>query len=103
MNGTTTIPNNDGDQDMGWRPPSPPGSEMDRRKFLELSMAAAVVAATGGLGWAADKQTDIPRRKLGRTGEMVSMVGLGGFHLGLPSEETSIRIVRTAIDNGMNF
>jgi len=103
MNGITTAQRSDGDQDIPWRPPSPLGPEMNRRKFLKLSAATTVVAATGGLGWAVDKETDIPRRKLGRTGEMVSMVGLGGFHLGLPSEETSIRIVRTAIDNGMNF
>jgi aryl-alcohol dehydrogenase-like predicted oxidoreductase len=40
---------------------------------------------------------------LGRTGEKVSMVGIGGFHLGRPPEEEAIRIVRTALDNGVNF
>jgi aryl-alcohol dehydrogenase-like predicted oxidoreductase len=40
---------------------------------------------------------------LGRTGERVSMVGIGGFHLGRPSEAEAIRIVRTALDNGVNF
>jgi aryl-alcohol dehydrogenase-like predicted oxidoreductase len=34
----------------------------------------------------------------------VSIVGLGGYHLGLPSDEQeSIRIVRRALDHGMNF
>jgi aryl-alcohol dehydrogenase-like predicted oxidoreductase len=49
--------------------------------------------------------TEIPRRRLGRTGEIVSLVGLGGFHLGMPdlSEPESIRIIRTAIDRGINF
>src|SRR5207237_7523392 len=33
-----------------------------------------------------------------------SMVGLGGCHLGMQSDENeSIRIIRTALDNGMNF
>jgi len=48
---------------------------------------------------------DIPYRTLGRTGEEVSIVGLGGYHIGTQdlSEEESIRITRTAIDNGINF
>jgi aryl-alcohol dehydrogenase-like predicted oxidoreductase len=42
-------------------------------------------------------------RKLGSTGERVSAIGLGGAHLGKPSEEEAIRIVRSALDRGMNF
>jgi aryl-alcohol dehydrogenase-like predicted oxidoreductase len=44
-------------------------------------------------------------RVLGNTGEKVSAIGLGGWHLGLPtvSEKTALRIVRHAIDNGINF
>lgn len=53
------------------------------------------------------KGTDaIPKyRVLGRTGEKVSAIGLGGWHLGLPTvdEQLSIRIVRSAIDRGLNF
>ena len=46
----------------------------------------------------------IPYRLLGSTGESVSIVGLGGAHIGFPeSEAESIRIIRTAIDNGINF
>src|SRR5438874_8809087 len=43
-------------------------------------------------------------RQLGRTGVRVSIVGLGGYHLGLPrDEQESIRIVRRAVDHGLNF
>ena len=44
-------------------------------------------------------------RVLGSTGERVSAIGLGGWHLGLPTvdEQLSIRIVRSAIDRGLNF
>ena len=44
-------------------------------------------------------------RTLGSTGEKVSAIGVGGWHLGLPrvDEETAIRIVRSAIDGGINF
>jgi aryl-alcohol dehydrogenase-like predicted oxidoreductase len=46
----------------------------------------------------------MPYRRLGRTGEMVSLLGLGGFHVGVQQEEEeSIRIVRTAVDRGVNF
>ena len=49
-------------------------------------------------------KSGIPYRTLGRTGEMVSLLGLGGFHIGIQNDETdSIRIIRTAIDNGINF
>jgi aryl-alcohol dehydrogenase-like predicted oxidoreductase len=46
----------------------------------------------------------IPYRRLGRTGEQVSLVGLGGFHIGMGmSESDSIKLIRNAIDRGINF
>ena len=44
-------------------------------------------------------------RTLGSTGEKVSAIGVGGWHLGLShvDEELAIRIVRSAIDRGINF
>lgn len=44
-------------------------------------------------------------RDLGSTGEKVSLIGIGGWHLGLKSveEKTAIRIVREAVDRGVNF
>ncbi len=50
-------------------------------------------------------QSDMPTRTLGRTGEKVSAIGLGGWHLALPhvDEALSLRIVRTAIDRGITF
>jgi aryl-alcohol dehydrogenase-like predicted oxidoreductase len=50
-------------------------------------------------------QSTIPYRTLGRTGERVSAIGLGGWHLGLErvDEQLSFRIIRTAIDRGINF
>jgi aryl-alcohol dehydrogenase-like predicted oxidoreductase len=47
---------------------------------------------------------EILYRLLGSTGERVSIIGVGGAHLGLTKgEKESIAIVRTAIDNGINF
>jgi predicted aldo/keto reductase-like oxidoreductase len=47
----------------------------------------------------------MPYRVLGRTGERVSAIGLGGWHLGLQhvDERLSLRIVRGAIDGGITF
>ncbi len=44
-------------------------------------------------------------RVLGSTGEKVSAIGLGGWHIGLKhvDEQLAIRIVRTAIDRGITF
>jgi aryl-alcohol dehydrogenase-like predicted oxidoreductase len=43
-------------------------------------------------------------RTLGKTGEKVSAIGLGGSHIGRPStEQEAIKIMRSAIDRGMNF
>ncbi len=48
---------------------------------------------------------EIPRRTLGATGEQVSGIGLGGWHIGAPrlAEQLSLRIIRTALDRGVNF
>jgi aryl-alcohol dehydrogenase-like predicted oxidoreductase len=47
----------------------------------------------------------MPYRVLGSTGQRVSAIGLGGWHLALKhvDEQLSLRIVRTAIDRGINF
>ena len=53
---------------------------------------------------ASDVRNGVPYRRLGHTGEMVSLVGVGGYHLGRQADEQeTIRIVRTAVDNGINF
>ncbi|MGD0178684.1 MAG: aldo/keto reductase [Terriglobales bacterium] len=67
--------------------------------------AASLVMATALSGSAAaDRKSEIPYRALGRTGEKVSLIGLGGYHLARQSDpEESIRIIRTGIDEGINF
>ena len=47
--------------------------------------------------------TAMPRRPLGTTGEEVSMLCLGGYHLGVPERTEAIRIVHAAIDAGVTF
>src|SRR5205814_1416887 len=50
------------------------------------------------------RRGDMLYRELGRTGEQVSLIGLGGAHIGKQDEEQeSIRIIRSAIDGGITF
>ena len=76
---------------------------MDRREFLKKAGATTVAGSLSvKLAHAAD--ASFPYRVLGHTGEKVSLVGVGGYHIGQGSDEQqSIRIVRTALDNGVNF
>lgn len=84
---------------------------MNRRDFLRATLALTVLPAVRcGNGNGKEGQPDppsdpggIPRRTLGRTGATVSIIGLGGYHMGVPSEEEGVRIVRTGIDGGISF
>ncbi|MCI4371621.1 MAG: aldo/keto reductase [Thermoplasmata archaeon] len=67
---------------------------------------AAVSTASGSpIPLPAERARGIPTRILGRSGERVPAIGLGGFHIGKPDlpEAESIRIIRTAIDAGVTF
>jgi predicted aldo/keto reductase-like oxidoreductase len=72
---------------------------MERREFL-ATLAALQIAAK------LDAQTSggMIYRNLGTTGERVSALGLGGYHIGNPSSESEgIGIIRSAIDRGVTF
>lgn len=78
---------------------------MNRRQFLKTAAVSSLFPVTL---WGRDVSATIGEmqyRTLGHTGEKVSIVGMGGFHIGISnvSEAESQRIIRTAIDNGINF
>ena len=90
---------------------------MERRDFLKTATAAGVsVAAAASLGQAGHTSKEAPvqraqaagmiYRELGTTGEKVSAIGLGGFHLGKDPNATAltmVKLVRSAIDQGIDF
>jgi predicted aldo/keto reductase-like oxidoreductase len=97
---------------------------MDRRDFLKHAAAAAAVAGlenSSGQDVAAAQELQggtahsslplasvvngIGRRKLGHSDVDVSIIGVGGYHLGLANvqEQDAIRIIRHALDEGINF
>src|ERR1700730_3134258 len=77
---------------------------LTRREFLGTAVGTTLVSSLLPRVWAAEIRNGIPYRTLGNTGENVSCIGLGGYHLGQQSDEQeSIRIIRTALDEGINF
>ncbi len=99
--------------------------EISRRNFLKKTSSSLAFGAAAGHGIfrpiaaAAETVTklsekrrptetrsgDMLYRTLGRTKERISVIGLGGYHIGKPqlSEADSIKIIRSAIDRGITF
>jgi len=79
----------------------------NRREFLQATTAG--LAVTGLLGAVDAGQLNdggIPLRRLGKTGEVVSLLCLGGHSCTNPkklSEEESLRLIRRAVDEGIHF
>src|SRR5258706_7281956 len=78
-----------------------------RREFFKdaavaasiVSLAEDVVAQTSSAS-----ATGVPTRPLGRTRQRVSMVCLGGWHIGaVPDAGEAIRIMHAAIDGGIHL
>src|SRR3984957_16425852 len=79
---------------------------MHRRDFVKSGAAAAFIVSLGQkVTCGTTNSGRIPYRILGHTGEKVSLLGIGGYHIGqrFVLESTAIQIVRTALDSGVNF
>jgi uncharacterized protein len=90
--------------------------EIERRSLIQggLAFAGGVLANSVSRGQIASaalpsQMTNsggdrIPRRALGKTGEQVSIIGLGGYHLGtVESRDLAVRLVQEAVDGGVTF
>jgi aryl-alcohol dehydrogenase-like predicted oxidoreductase len=75
-----------------------------RREFVGMAAASLLMAGRASGSAESNRRNGIPYRTLGHTGEQVSVIGLGGYHLARQGDpEESIRIIRTGIDEGINF
>ena len=84
--------------------PGTAGSSISRRGFLGFAAAAYFSANAGRQVPSSESRNGIPYRTLGRSGEKVSLVGLGGYHLGKQADpQESVRIIRAGLDEGINF
>ncbi|MBV9490899.1 MAG: aldo/keto reductase, partial [Verrucomicrobia bacterium] len=98
--------------------------EISRRQFLKTTSSSLALGAVVSQGFTRPlaavaqaaielakqappgetRQGDMLYRTLGRTNAKVSVIGLGGYHIGKqPAEADSIRLIRTAIDRGITF
>ena len=77
---------------------------MKRRDFIKQTAAAIAALSVAGLTTSFTKN-GVPYRKLGKTGMDVSLLGVGGYHIGdrFITETDSIKLIREALDNGINF
>src|SRR5437899_5685163 len=73
------------------------GGSMNRRQAL------STLAALGAASSAKAQTGAVIYRPLGKTGEKVSAIGVGGSHAGRQSQEMATRIIRSAIDGGITF
>src|SRR6188474_713858 len=84
-----------------------PEGVMDRRAAFRVFAAIALTSAArnaAGDQAVGSKSSDMIYRALGRTGEKVSAIGLGGHHIGRPRDAgEGIKIIRSAIDRGVTF
>src|SRR5438309_7457494 len=78
-------------------------ADLSRRDFVGLTLTAALASGLK-MNAAENPNTNIEYRTLGRTGEKVSALGLGGYHIGMQKDENeSTKIIRAAIDSGINL
>jgi predicted aldo/keto reductase-like oxidoreductase len=75
-----------------------------RRTFVHNAAAAALLSQELIAQTSSAPATGVPTRPFGRTGVRVSIIGIGGWHIGnVKDDNESIRIMHAAIDNGVNF
>ncbi len=76
-----------------------------RRDFLHTTLAgAAAVGLAAGASGEEKTDTGLPMRPLGKTGVKVSIICLGGWHIGsVKKESEAIKIMHTAIGEGLTF
>lgn len=77
---------------------------LNRRDFLKFSAAGAGILSAAPV-LATETRNGMPYRTLGNTGEQVSLLCLGGSHIGGNnlSDNEAVRMMRHAADEGVNF
>ncbi|MDX9755695.1 MAG: aldo/keto reductase, partial [bacterium] len=83
---------------------------VDRRAFLSLlgQLTAGVAVMSRSHAEETPRKKDrlgewMPARRLGRTGEDVTMLGMGGYHFGVGQDKDGQAILETALENGLRF
>ena len=78
--------------------------DSSRRDFFRTTFGSAAAAALAQQALAQQSGKGLPTRKLGRTNEQVSILCLGGWHIGaVENKDEAVRIMHAAIDEGLTF
>ena len=81
-----------------------PPRHFSRREFVQLGVAAGLFVSMEQFAGGSTATGDIPYRELGSTGEKVSIIGVGGYHLGNAKDDNeAVNIIHKALDSGINF
>jgi uncharacterized protein len=80
----------------------------DRRTFLKSLAGVTAGLSLSNTAFGVESNSDrlgevLPKRKLGRTGEYVTMLGTGGYHVGWTTERDAQEVVEAALEGGVRF
>lgn len=85
-------------------------NQSNRRDFLKTlagltsGLLIPYRSASSVSGFSRDKISErLPLRKLGNTGEKVTLLGLGGYHIGWTTEEKAKDTIEAALEGGIRF
>lgn len=80
----------------------------NRRTFIKSLAGTAAGLSVSNLTFSKEKDNDrigeiLPRRKLGRTNEYVTMLGTGGYHIGWTTKRDAQEVIEAALEGGVRF
>ncbi|WP_167615664.1 aldo/keto reductase [Maribellus sediminis] len=80
----------------------------NRRTFLKSLAGATAGLSIASSSFAQNTNSDrlgevLPKRKLGRTGEFVTMLGTGGYHIGWTTERDAQEVIEASLEGGVRF
>ncbi len=80
----------------------------NRRTFLKSLAGLTAGLSVSSVSYAKNQDSDrlgevLPKRKFGRTGELVTMLGTGGYHVGWTTERDAQEVIEAALEGGVRF
>jgi uncharacterized protein len=80
----------------------------NRRTFLKSLAGLTAGLSVSSVSYAKNQDSDrlgevLPKRKFGRTGEYVTMLGTGGYHVGWTTERDAQEVIEASLEGGVRF
>jgi hypothetical protein len=81
-----------------------------RRTFVKKlsGLTAGLMVPAGSMAFGTNMDSDkwgtvLPKRRLGKTGADVTMLGVGGYHIGWTTEKDAQKVIEAAMEGGIRF